>query len=205
MNTVLLTAGVVALMAAVIGGGLKAFNIEMPVLTSSSVRAALGILGIAFLAGAVLLPTDDTQGGDSGEARYQRQVLATCNAVRRETTRNKLGAPSGFDLRFDRSRVISSFRRSFATIDRRLDLLFDRSVPESLRDEAKIARRWADRYVRESRAALKEFADVLPPNPTLEQIDAAAASVGDRGDEIVAQLEDAMTELAGRECILASA
>lgn len=48
MNTILLTAGVVALMAAVIGGGLKAFNIELPVLGSGVVRVALGGLGIAF-------------------------------------------------------------------------------------------------------------------------------------------------------------
>jgi hypothetical protein len=59
MNTVLLTAGVVALMAAVIGGGLKAFQIDMPVLPTLRVRAALGALGVAFLIAAVLLPASD--------------------------------------------------------------------------------------------------------------------------------------------------
>jgi hypothetical protein len=59
MNTILLTAGVVALMAAVIGGGLKAFQIDMPVLPTVQVRAALGALGIAFLIAAVVLPADD--------------------------------------------------------------------------------------------------------------------------------------------------
>jgi hypothetical protein len=59
MNTILLTAGVVALMAAVIGGGLKAFQIDMPVLPTVGVRAALGALGIAFLIAAVVLPADE--------------------------------------------------------------------------------------------------------------------------------------------------
>jgi hypothetical protein len=58
MNTILLTAAVVALMAAVIGGGLKAFQIDVPVLETLGVRAALGVLGIAFLIAAVLLQDD---------------------------------------------------------------------------------------------------------------------------------------------------
>jgi hypothetical protein len=65
MNTILLTAGVVALMAAVIGGGLKAFQIDMPVLPTLRVRAALGALGIAFLIAAVLLAGDPTPPGTS--------------------------------------------------------------------------------------------------------------------------------------------
>ena len=48
-QTILLTAGIVCLIAAIIGGGLKAFNIEMPLLQSLKRQIALGILGAALI------------------------------------------------------------------------------------------------------------------------------------------------------------
>ncbi len=87
----MLSAGVVALMAAVIGGGLKAFNIELPVLQSRGVRIALGGLGTVFLIAAFALRDDESGGSDRSAKRYQRQVVAACDAVRRN--RSSFGTP----------------------------------------------------------------------------------------------------------------
>jgi len=48
METTLLTAGLACLIAAVIGGGLKAFNIEIPVLTTWPRQIALFALGLVL-------------------------------------------------------------------------------------------------------------------------------------------------------------
>lgn len=124
MNTVLVTAGVVCLIAAVIGGRLKAFNIDIPPLESRGVRLTLGLLGIAFLAAAVVL-RDDGRGAtrNEAEARYQRQVVGTCNAVR--TIASEFGTPqpgpNGFT--FDRDALVATGRANLAEIERRLGLL----------------------------------------------------------------------------------
>lgn len=50
METTLLTTGVACLIAAIIGGGLKAFGIEIPLLKSISRQVALGVFGAILLA-----------------------------------------------------------------------------------------------------------------------------------------------------------
>jgi hypothetical protein len=50
METPLVTAGIACLIAAIIGGGLKAFGIEIPVLESGRRQVALGALGAVLLA-----------------------------------------------------------------------------------------------------------------------------------------------------------
>lgn len=213
MNTVLLTAGVVALIAAVIGGGLKAFNIELPVLQSRAVRMALGGLGIVFLVAAFVLREDDGSADRSAE-RYQRQVVAACNAVGKRGARTSIGTPRpSFDmdgdaptaaLIYDRDRVIAGVRSALAADRRRLKLLFDKPAPDSLRDEAQEARERFDAYARQSRASSATIARTLPENPTIEQIDEVTAALQDRADAVIAPLEDAMTRLAGQECSLTS-
>src|SRR4051812_27150705 len=49
-SSVLLTAGVVCLIAAIVGGGLKAFGIQLPVLDSLRRQTLLGILGLGLIA-----------------------------------------------------------------------------------------------------------------------------------------------------------
>jgi len=49
MNNPLLYAGLACLIAAVIGGGLKLFGIEIPVLQSLKRQVLLGALGIALI------------------------------------------------------------------------------------------------------------------------------------------------------------
>lgn len=214
MNTVLLTAGVVALMAAVIGGGLKAFNVEVPVLQSRRVRISLGGLGVIFLVAAFVLRDDAGGAADRSAERYQRQVVAACNAVRRNSSRNSLGTPRpsfdlegntpSADLTYDRDRVVAGLRSTLSANRRRLELLFDKPAPDSLRDEEKVARERFDAYARESRAFSSTVARTLPENPTIEQLDQTTAPLQDRADAVIAPLEDAMTRLAGQECSITS-
>jgi hypothetical protein len=50
MDNVYLVAGLACLIGAVVGGGLKAFGIEVPVLASRPRQIALGVLGVALIA-----------------------------------------------------------------------------------------------------------------------------------------------------------
>ncbi len=47
MDNIFLVSGLACLIAAVVGGGLKAFGIEVPVLASLGRQIALGILGLS--------------------------------------------------------------------------------------------------------------------------------------------------------------
>ncbi len=60
----MLVAGIVCLMGAVVGGGLKAFQIELPLLQSRGRQAALGSLGVV---------ADRRCVDPEGTAREQRQ------------------------------------------------------------------------------------------------------------------------------------
>ena len=50
METTLITAGIACIVAAIVGGGLKAFSIEIHVLESGRRQAALGVFGAILLA-----------------------------------------------------------------------------------------------------------------------------------------------------------
>lgn len=63
MSTTLLSAGVACLIAAVIGGGMKAFGVEIPVLKSVRRQAATGLLGLALAIAAFLVPNPDSRAG----------------------------------------------------------------------------------------------------------------------------------------------
>jgi hypothetical protein len=147
------------------------------------------------------------------EAAYQRQVAATCSAVRRLSKSNTLGTPH-YDMHallniqpgnvyyFDRERVISGAYDTLAAIKRRLLSLLRRSVPSPLHGKEEIARKRAFSYLRESRAVARTFANALPTRPTLPQINAAAEMLRDREDKATVRLEDALTQLAERDCHL---
>lgn len=53
MQETLLLAGIACVMAAIVGGGLKAFGFEIPALESGTRQAVLGILGLALIGFAV--------------------------------------------------------------------------------------------------------------------------------------------------------
>ncbi|CAN5278411.1 hypothetical protein BH18ACT12_BH18ACT12_13040 [soil metagenome] len=206
MNTVLLTAGVVALMAAVIGGGLKAFNIEIGPLSSRGVRFTLGLLGIVFIVAAVILRDNGGGGSNGAEASYQRQVLATCNAVRKVAARSDLGTPQlgPAGPTFDRDAFVSTGRANLAAIERRLSLLLDKPVPDSLRSEAEVVRDRKTAFVERNREILNQLGRTLPQRFTVEQFNALTRPLQDAADNVLARLEDAMSQLAGQDCALSS-
>jgi hypothetical protein len=55
MTATLLTAGIACFIAAIAGGGLKAFGIEIPALNSRLRQAALGGVGVALFSAGILL------------------------------------------------------------------------------------------------------------------------------------------------------
>jgi len=55
MQTTFLSAGIACAIAAIIGGGLKAFGIDIPVLRSTKRQLALGVLGTVFICVAFAL------------------------------------------------------------------------------------------------------------------------------------------------------
>jgi hypothetical protein len=50
MNNVLVSAGAASIILAVVGGGAKAFGVEVPVLNSIYRQVALALVGVAFRA-----------------------------------------------------------------------------------------------------------------------------------------------------------
>jgi hypothetical protein len=52
MSTTLLTTGLVCVIAAIVGGGLKAFGLELPILRSGGRQGLLATLGIILMVGA---------------------------------------------------------------------------------------------------------------------------------------------------------
>jgi hypothetical protein len=135
------------------------------------------------------------------QAWYQRQVAATCNAVRRATKDFSIVPGPGQNVDLDAT--LTGARASFESATRRLQLLFDKSAPKRLRRKAKVARGRAKSYIREGRENLQALGARLPAYPTLEQLRAAGAPTS-RSIDVVARLEAAMTDLAGRDCNLSS-
>jgi hypothetical protein len=202
MNEILVAGGVVSLLAAVIGGNIDAFKVRFPPIEDWRVRTALGALGVAFLIAAVVLRSDDGGGGNnSAEARYQRQAVSTCTAVRRLGKRNTIGVP-GPNLTFNRSTIVTGGRANIEAIDNRIGLLLDRAVPKGLRDEAATLRQRTKAFVTHSRASLRTLESSLPPNPTIDQLQAAVAPLQERADRDKARLEDALGSLADHDCSL---
>jgi hypothetical protein len=197
-------------MAAVIGGGPKAFNIEVPVLTSWHRGVALGALGTAFIIGSVLLPPPPpppptpppARGGGSGDG-YRRHVASTCNAVRRVLARDSLGVP-GSDFKYDRDAALHRARANVAAVEERLDLLLAQPVPDTRRSATGVVRRRSDRFITSSRDVVARLRTALPPRFSFEEFLAATAPFQEQLDRDLARLEDAMTQLGGQDCVLSS-
>lgn len=73
MQHTFLITGLACLMAAIVGGGLKAFGIEIPLLNSRIRQTILGLLGIVLIAaGFVLYPALPIDSGNSNQSTKQQ-------------------------------------------------------------------------------------------------------------------------------------
>jgi hypothetical protein len=97
MEATLVLAGLGCLAAAIAGGGLKGFGLEVPVLQSHLRQLALGILGLALVAvgrsPGLLAPTGPAVGPTAATAATA--VLAGATAIRVTTAAPATSAPPG--------------------------------------------------------------------------------------------------------------
>jgi hypothetical protein len=61
----LVTAGIACIIGAIVGGGLKAFGIEIPIVQSRVRQLALAVVGMALLVGSRLPPSGETPTGSA--------------------------------------------------------------------------------------------------------------------------------------------
>jgi hypothetical protein len=197
VNQVLLTAGAASIILAVVGGGARAFGIEVPVLDSVARQVALGLVGVAFLIGAVFVGDGLGDGGsDEGVKAYRQEVLAACRSV---------GADRGLppinqDGTFEHDAYITWLNRQVDASEDILDALWKRPVPDGLADDATEARTNANDLVAQSRAAVGRLSDLLPSRFDIRGLGAASAGVQSLLREPTARLEESMSRLAGEPC-----
>ena len=134
LNEVLLTAGVAAILIAIVGGGAKAFGFDVPVLQSGRRQAALGLVGVVFLGAAVLLR--DEGNGDEPDAAvqgYREEVLATCRALPRGQPAPTAG------VRFEKGAYLDYLSTQRVSWQSALAELWERAAPDSLREDERAA------------------------------------------------------------------
>jgi hypothetical protein len=83
MNESLLTVGLACLIAAVTGGGLKAFGIELPLIASFKRQLLIGLIGIGLIVGAIatrggVKPTRSTE-THTAEAQHSEPPQSSIN------------------------------------------------------------------------------------------------------------------------------
>ena len=80
MTTTLLTAGLVCIIAAIIGGGLTAFGIKMPIVQSAKRQAVLALFGFFLLGAAYQISREDKQ-PPNGTAQCETAPLLRLNEI----------------------------------------------------------------------------------------------------------------------------
>ena len=88
MEATFLAAGIACLIAGLVGGGLKIFGIEVPVLKSVPRQVAVSTLGIILIGTAFLVPDGEkrqnkepTQSTDASPSRGQSRLLVRYNMI----------------------------------------------------------------------------------------------------------------------------
>jgi len=202
VNAVLLSAGVACVIAAVVGGGLKAFGIDVPVITSLKRQSVLFVVGILFLVSAWLL-RDRTGGPDKAESAYRQLVVATCGRIVKIRTADfpiDVIDISSDGIRFHKEPLVGELRRRQANMQAELASLWVHQTPANLRPRRHhaedVSGAWLQRVTEEIKAL-----QATAPDPVSQ----ADADVLERPSDIQlrAQVNDAMTDLAGQDCPLA--
>jgi hypothetical protein len=201
MNSVLLSAGAACIILAVVGGGAKAFGVEVPVLSSPARQLALAVVGILFLAAAyVLRGTGPGPEPDPAVAAYRQEVLAACRSAQSAASGNALFAASNNDGTFDRSRFIAALRDQLAASREVWEQLWQRPVPRQLNEEAAAAHQAADVAIAETKAAIDKIPGQLSRRFTLGQFAAFANRLDAELRAPTSRFQGAMARLAGQPC-----
>jgi hypothetical protein len=203
MNSVLLSAGAACIILAVVGGGAKAFGVEVPVLSSPARQSALALVGILFLAAAYVLrgtgpgPKPD----DRAVAAYRQEVLAAYRSAQSAAASgNPLFAASNNDGTFDRSRFIAALRDQLAASREVWEQLWQRPVPRQLNEEAAASHQAADDAIAETEAAIDKVPGQLSRRFTLGQFAAFANRLDAELRAPTSHFQGAMARLAGQPC-----
>jgi hypothetical protein len=197
MNEVLLSAGAAAVILAVVGGGAKAFGVEVPVLSSRARQVMLALVGVAFLATAVVLRDGDGDDRPSEEVQaYRQDVLAACRSLQADAGLPPIGA----DGTIGRSDLLAFVRTQIDSSESVLSELWNRPIPSGLEDEAADARRDARRLVRQTRTATTQVGASLPASVDVQQVFSTLQQIGSRTRPSAARFEGSMSRLAGRPC-----
>jgi hypothetical protein len=196
MNNVLLTAGVAAIILAVVGGGAQAFGVEVPIISSRLRQVALGLVGVAFIALAFVV-------GDEGSGRpsdkvlaYRQEVLAACRSL------HDLGGSPTPDQEgmFDRELFLAFTKSQFGSAEEVLANLWSRPVPRELKDDRAEARQDANNLFRRARKALDRLAPGLPERFDYFRGVAFFQQLNNELREPAARVEASMSRLAAEPC-----
>jgi hypothetical protein len=197
MNSVLLTAGAACIIIAVVGGGAKAFGVEVPVLNSRVRQLALGLVGVAFLGAAFVVGNGDN--GTNAEVRgYRQEVLATCRSLQgiRES-----GAPQPDENgQFHRDSFVALLRSQLDSSRSVLADLWKLRVPAALKDDASDARHAANRLLKRTKTALDRLVSDLPETFDLFSLPQIAQQLNSELEPPSARFERSMSRLAGAAC-----
>jgi hypothetical protein len=90
MSTLLVTAGLACVIAAIVGGGLKAFGIELPVLNSRARQSLLGALGLGLVGWGTF--STDLDLGSTRDAVREGTTTAIAPALQKSPQSEQPGA-----------------------------------------------------------------------------------------------------------------
>jgi hypothetical protein len=202
MNTVLLSAGAACVIAAVVGGGLKAFEIEVPVISNFGRQVLLFVVGLGFLASAYVL-RDRASGPDEATTAYRQLAAASCQRIVKIRT---AGIPiDEIDLtptgpRFHKTPLVQDLRRRQSGMQAELASLWARKPPESLEPQQRTAKEVSAEWLRRFGDTIRAVEASAPDPVTQADLNGLDQS-GDAG--LRARANDAMTALAAQDCSIA--
>lgn len=194
MNQVLLTAGVAAIIIAVVGGSAEALGVKVGPLESLRRQVALGLVGVVFLGAAVAFRDDGSDGPDPSVQGYRQEVLATCRALpRQEPTPNQ-------GLTFEKDVYLDHFRTQRSSWESSLAELWEQDVPDSLGEDKRAAEAATARLVESWGVALERLDWELPNSFDLTAAVQYAQSAQTVTAAPASSWEGAMSRLAGAAC-----
>jgi hypothetical protein len=205
VNNVLLSAGAACVIVAIVGGGAKAFGVEVPVLGSVRRQVALGIAGIGFLAAAFVVGSGPTGSSPANPVNpavvaYRQEVLAACRTAQSGASGNALMAAANSDGTFDRDRFMAALRDQITASSSVWQDLWKHPAPNELRAEASAAQQAANDEITQTRAAVDKIPAQLPARFTIEELAAFSGRLDAALRAPTARLEGALAELAGQPC-----